>query len=264
VRPAQKLAEAVAAFMHRGDGEAHGNARLDQQRLAELQAGLDRLGHGLGDARGMRASGRGARPAPRAMILRIAPQGAGDAHHLVDAQLVVHGDGKRPRLGNAAALEELGIGGIAVIDLAAGPVLRAHEVGVGIDREIGNLVFIQHRGHEMPERGRPASNDDAAPRCPPAARCATAEAAARWRSERVSQAPYFARKGMAIMVRVTSSMMLRLVGSVDEAIGQRRSRDDEAELAAGPSSMADSSAAPRFSPEQAGPAQYDDEALDRG
>ena len=37
--------------------------------------------------------------------------------------------------------------------------------------------------------------------------------AARWRSERVNQAPNFARSGRAIMVSVTSSMMLRLVGS---------------------------------------------------
>ena len=41
-----------------------------------------------------------------------------------------------------------------------------------------------------------------------------AAAAARWRSERVRECPIFARMGMAIMVSVTSSMMLRLVGSV--------------------------------------------------
>ena len=41
-----------------------------------------------------------------------------------------------------------------------------------------------------------------------------AGAAARWRSERVRECPIFARMGMAIMVSVTSSMMLRLGGSV--------------------------------------------------
>ena len=89
----------------------------------------------------------------------------------------------------------------------------------------------------------------------------TAAAAARWRSERVSEAPIFARKGMAIMVSVTTSMMLRLVGSSIRPVGQRCGGDDEAELAAGPEQHGGFECRPAVDAEQ--PRQHvDDDALD--
>ncbi len=151
-------AQLVALLMNRRDYRSHRDAEIDQRRFGKLERCLERFGDRVGHPRLVK---------PR-RVRRVA--GAGDDRQvgkrlskaLREARHehgIVHGEDERRRLSTPQALDQPGLGNVAV-DRRIAFAGRGHDrIDVGIDRDIVLRVRVEHLRDHSTDPAEAENND---------------------------------------------------------------------------------------------------------